>query len=232
MRHGFGRVPGLPQGDSMSARPLARQSRGPLRLGPVWLAALALAAHAGCQAPPRPDKAGPDRLPGLSARARDFLLRFDLAAPGSAKRRRLLNARCWPHIGPRRQQLRQLAVVKTIERAEAMFMGRHRVVVGVPVTPEIRKAIRAVNNSAPVTGLAPAALAKAPSDTVRIRVEGVTYYAGGDVAIVLVTIRRGRVWVYAQRTLCVFMRDRWRGYAALTGFGRPRPKRPPDFHSA
>ena len=144
----------------------------------------------------------------MSQEAWDFVQRFDSAAPGTAGRQRLLETRHWPQRGPREAQLVETAARETIQRGGVMFLGAQRVALpDALATESMRHALAEAAPSAEIVRLSQAD----PDDkaTVRVLPGEADYFAGGEVAIVPVTLQRGRPWSRVQMSVCLFARGHW-----------------------
>ena len=138
-----------------------------------------------------------------------FIRQLRRTAAGTPERQRLLTEARWPHLGPYPTQLREAAVVATIRRGEAMFMGSQVIASHVRITPPIARAFREARIEAPVVpadDLKPQDLRKAA----RLRIDAIDYFVGGRCATVRTSVERGPSWFYAQRMLFALSGRDWR----------------------
>lgn len=116
-----------------------------------------------------------------------------------------------PTIGPRPMQLREAAVVETIPLSQGLLFGCETIVLDIPVTDAIRKAVAATGSGARLLQIPTADMAKwiADKNAARLRVEGVDYYVGGRCAIVRVSIHQGRKYGYDLPMFFVYDEGQW-----------------------
>lgn len=178
----------------------------------AWAAAMvvAFAWIGGCgwlaslQQPPPPSI-----YDGFSPEARGFLEAWADAGDDEAQQQALLDRSRWPHHGPQEGHLREAAVAEAVRRGEAIFMGARTVVFeNAEITPALREAVLAVRAEAELKS-GPGADYAQDRGAVRVRIESVEHFAGGEVAVVRFSLRRGRPWEYEAEVLCAWRGGRW-----------------------
>ena len=148
----------------------------------------------------------------LTKAQREFAGRLFSLPRESEERRKFLASERWPGLGPRSGQLRELAVAKTVELNEGMLLGCDRIVVAVPVTPGLLRAVRELKSRASVLRVPAAEIDARRSGekrVARIRVERVSYYVRGTCAIARTVIRQGTAWSGIQNIAFALVENRW-----------------------
>ena len=192
------------------------RARGRPMAGSIAVTLVAALWIAGCQGDPfrSGDKGRRDVEGRLSPRQRQFVAQLRRAASDSAARRQLLAQERSPHVGPLPTQLRTAALVETIRRGQAMFMGSQTIEVETEITRAIRRAFASAGIRAPVVrarGSAP----PAGHRSTRLRVRRIDYYCDGQCAVVHTAVERGPSWTYEQKALFVLRSDRWQAAEIL-----------------